>query len=122
MEIEVFDGDWVTTAKQKDVFLSIRGEVFNTKGEAERDSTVCMAVVLYHLGNEESFTRDGLFVKGTLDIMGYEELKDLFDANLLTAEFHIQERYAEATRTDLDRVRQIMEAIRSDLDRVRQII
>jgi hypothetical protein len=111
MEIEVFDGDWVKTSTQKDVFLSIRGKVFNTKGEAERDSTVCMAVVLYHLGNEKSFTVDGVFVEELLDIMGYAELNALFDADLLNLECYIQERYAEATRTDLDRVKQIMEAI-----------
>jgi hypothetical protein len=110
MKIEVFEDDCVNTAKQKDFFSSIRGKIFDTKEGADRDSTICMLLVLYHL-HLDSFTEGGEFLKESLGVMGYEDFGSLLDADLLTAGYTIQGKYAKATREDLDRVKKIMEEI-----------
>jgi hypothetical protein len=110
MKIEVFEDDWVDTAKQKDVFSSIRGKIFDTKEGADRDSTICMFLVLYYL-HLDSFTEGREFLEKSLDIMGYEDFGSLLDADLLSDKYTIQKRYAKATREDFDRVKKIMEDI-----------
>lgn len=105
MKIEVVENNWVETVKRKDIYLSIRGKAFEEKSKAERDSQVCMLIVLYHLGYEYSFNEDGEFVNQRL---GYEEVSLLLDLELVVPTYEIQERYARATRTDLSRVEQIM--------------
>lgn len=108
MEIKVWEEDWVHASRKKDVYLSIRDKTFETKKEAERDSHVCIFMVLYHLGRKDGFTEDGEFLGLKLD---YQEATTMLDSGLLAANYHLEGEYAKATREDLERVEQIMGAI-----------
>jgi hypothetical protein len=108
MEIEVFKYDFVDTSKTKRVYVSVGGRVFEKKEDADSHSNICMAVVLYHLGNASSFTKEGEFLQESLDIIGFEHIALLLKADLLVSVHQIQKRYAQATRDDFDRVTQIM--------------
>jgi uncharacterized protein (UPF0335 family) len=107
MKVKRVEKDWVELAETKEIFLSIRGYGFETKEEAEIDSKICMIIVVFHMADHHFNEDDSLM---GLEL-SYLNVKSMIESGIVAADYVLQEKYAKATRSNIERVEQILSEV-----------